>query len=977
MQNYGPIAARALWLALILTPIIGQAQGQRTATLRGQVTDQLGGAIAGATVTLRGKDGHEQATQTDERGNYRFNNAAPGVYGLHAVATGFAIYQRDLTLAEGRTETLDFKLTVAVQNQKMTVTGESLGTDPASNKSALVIKGQDLDALPDDPDDLAAALGALAGPAAGPSGADMYIDGFTAGQYHPDKQSIREIVINRNPFSAEYDRIGFGRIDVFTKPGSGKLHGGTGYIFNDSILNSRNPFVLDRPPYERRIIEANLNGPIQTGKSSFYFGFSRRDISDIAAIDATVLDRNLNIVSFSQAVTTPKTLMRFNPRLDFQLNKSNTLGLRYTYDWSDLSKQGIGGFALSSAGYDETDRLQTVQLTETSIVSSRLVNETGFQFMHYRVGQVGEDSSPAVVVLDAFSGGGSPIGPALDVRNEWELRDYMTLTAGRHTLKFGGRLRGAEITDIAPTNFAGRFLFTGGKAPELDAANQPIIGLDGNPILIDVTSIERYRRTLLFQQQGLSPRDIRALGGGAAQLVVAEGNPGAGVRQVDFGGFAQDDWKLRPGFTLSMGLRYQNQTNIRSNFNFAPRLAFAWTPWASGSGQPKTVIRGGGGIFYDLVRTPLTLQAARFNGINQTEFTVSDPTLLDEFPSVAPARVLGSLGQPQTIWGKAPDLTAPYYIQSSISIERNLPRNTNVSATYLETRGLHQLRARDINAPLSIPSGQAATMPPGGALGTAGIINEYESAGIFKQHLLVINSAIRPNKWLSLQATYTLGWTYSDTDGAGTFPAYSYDLSTEYGRASTDIRHRLTLFGSINAWWGISLNPFVIASSGAPFNITTGIDNNGDSLFTDRPSFAADLTRPSVKLTRFGAFDIAPGPGARSIPRNFGQGPGYCSVVLTAAKTFGLGSRPSPGPAQSNAQPGTNSAVKPEDRPYKLSVGVTVVNLLNHTNAGTPIGNLTSPAFGTSNSLQTGLFTFGGSGTTSNRSINIRLGFTF
>ncbi len=135
--------------------------------------------------------------------------------------------------------------------------------------SATVIKGAALDALPDDPDDLEAALQALAGPSAGPNGGQIYIDGFTGGTL-PPKESIREIRINSNPFSAEFDRLGFGRVEVLTKPGSDKFRGQAFFNFNDESLNSRNPFSLNRASSQRRDFGGNLSGPIQKGKSSFF-----------------------------------------------------------------------------------------------------------------------------------------------------------------------------------------------------------------------------------------------------------------------------------------------------------------------------------------------------------------------------------------------------------------------------------------------------------------------------------------------------------------------------------------------------------------------------------------------------------------------------------------------------------------------------------------------------------------------------------
>src|SRR5258708_5261340 len=350
-----------LAILAILTCLIATAFAQRGGTLRGQVTDEFGAVITGASVTLIDQNGKEQATQTDDHGTYRFNGLTQGTYSLRAAQKGFATYDRaGLNIGPGIT-TRDVKLSVTIETQRWTVDDlRSLSADPTSNKSARVISGKELNALSDDPDELAAELNALAGPAAGPSGTQVFVDGFTAGPVLPDKQTISQIVINQNPFSAEYERIGFGNIQIFTKPGTGKFHGGAGFPFSDAIFNSRNPYALNRPPYQRRGIEGNLSGPLSK-RASFFFGFGRRDIDDTAVINATTLDASLNPISISQAVVTPKGFLNVGPRFDFAVNQNNTLSFRYNLNTTNLSKQGIGGFALATWTYAFTICMLTMQ----------------------------------------------------------------------------------------------------------------------------------------------------------------------------------------------------------------------------------------------------------------------------------------------------------------------------------------------------------------------------------------------------------------------------------------------------------------------------------------------------------------------------------------------------------------------------------------------------------------------------------------
>ena len=928
-------------IALLLCSITALAQ--RPTFLRGQVTDQFAAVVVGVVVTITDANGKRQSVLTDGNGSYRFDNLAAGAYNVSVQQKGFASQSLNGLQISAGPNTKDFQLAVAIEEQRVTVgDARSLDVDPNANKSARVISGNELNALSDDPNELAAQLDALAGPAAGPSGTQVFVDGFTATNGVPDKQTIREIVINQNPFSAEFERIGFGNIQIFTKPGTGKLHGGAAFTFNDAIFNSRNPYALNRPPYERRVIESNLSGPLSK-RASFFFNFGHRYQADTGVINATTLDAGLNPLTVSEAVVEPKRFTNGGPRFDFALNKNNTLSARYIGNFQDLKKLGIGGFALASRAFDLTDHLHILQVVDMAILNPRTINEFGFQYIWDFQTQKPANSSSGIVVIDAFSGGGAQIGNYSFKRHEDEFRDYVTITTRAHTIKFGARYRWAHISDTAPTNFGGTFIFT---------------------------SLDQYRRTL---QHTATP----------AQLIIAGGNPFAEVRQWDIGPFIQDDWKMRPDFTLSAGMRYQYQTNLHSKLMFAPRVSFAWTPWLNPKGQPKTVIRGGAGIFYDLIRTSTTLQANRFDGHTELQYIVTDPALLSLFPAVPSSAALAGLSQPQTIWLKSSDMTEPYYVQTSFSIERSLPRNTTLSISYVGTRGLHQLRARNLNA----PAPGTGIRPYGNSVN----VYDYESTGLFNQHLLVFNAQLRPTRRINVTANYTLGKASGDTDGVGSFPSNSYNLRDEFGRSTFDVRHRFTLTGSVETFWGIGFFPLVIAQTAAPFNIITGLDNNSDSLFVDRPAFATDLTRASVRRTAFGNFDLLPLPGATIIPRNFGDGPGYFSVHMRFQKTFGFGSVHAPARAQSAngptrgaapangvaSRPAPAQASRPEDKPYKLIISLTVANLFNHTNKGTTIGNLSSPLFGLSNSLsligQAGFVT----NTSSNRSVSLRAQFNF
>lgn len=937
-----------LTLALSVSVSFGQ---QNSGTLRGQVTDQFGGAIVGATVTLKDAGDAETSARTDNQGHYEFNNLKVGRYKMRAEADGFALSEdEEIDIAAGGREVRDTVLGVKLEEQKVTINAESsVSTEPDNNASGLVLRGSDLDALPDDPDDLAMTLQALTGPSAGPNGHQIYVDGFTPGGRLPSKSVIREIRINRNPFSAENDRLGFGRTEITTVAGTDEFHGDATVLFNDESLNSRNPFASRRAPYQFRSFGGLLSGPVIPKRSTFLVLFDRRVRFDNAIVNATTLDSAFNITPFNQAVVTPWEQNYFRTQYDHQISQKHRFTLQYLYTPTNLENAGVGSFSLLSRAYTQSNTEQIFRFWETSILSPRVINETRFQFASSNTKNEGDNSLPTIRVLEAFTGGGSDIGLSSNETKRWELHNYTTFAQGQHTWKFGGRLRHTSLRDVSSSNFGGTYIFAG------DATG-------------GVTSIERYRRTLALQADGrFTPAEIRAQGGGASQFSIATGNPEASVSQTDLGLSVQDDLRLRPNFTLSLGLRYELQNNIDSGLDFAPRLAFAWSPDGGGARPAKTVVRGGFGVFFDRFSENYTLPARRFNGLNQQQFITTDPAILDLFPNVPTTQMLASSAVPQTIRRVADDLRAPYLLQSAFSIERQLPRSSTLSISYINTRALHLLRSRNVNA--AVMSSPVAGAPPVATRPTAefGNIYEYESSGIFKQHQLIFTLASRLNPKVSFFATYALNKAESDTDGAAFFPADTYDLSGEFGRSALDVRHRFNLSGSFQLPWKVSLTPLLVVRSGAPFNITTGRDSNGDTIFTDRPALATDLSRSSVVQTNYGAFDLEPLPGQSLIARNYGHGPGFFGMNLGVNRAFSFGSAPTQG--KNNAK---GSAQK--EKPYKLILSAYFYNLLNHTNPGTPIGNLSSPLFGLSNQTSSEA-SF--SNATSNRRVMLRMTFTF
>lgn len=961
MTNLFRAMGRALGVivasSLLSAGLLAQTSG---GILTGQVKDQSGLPIAAVTVTLTGAGGAALVAQTNEDGKYVFRNLPTGAYTVRIELKGFSTFEKaGIAIAPGTPQVVDAQMMVSLEKQQVNVQEQTQGLSVSSdsNASQLVLKGEDLKSLSDDPDELSDELQALAGPSAGPNGGQIYIDGFTGGTL-PPKSSILEIIVNQSPFSAEYDRLGFGRIQIITKPGTDKLHGMGFFNFGDSVFNSRNPFSPTRPSYHTDMGEGNVGGPMGK-KASFFFDLERRNIGQAAVINALILDPSNNIVPFSESVLDPSHRTELGPRFDFQLTPKNSLTVRYRWEGGGQTNAGLSAFTLPTQASTTINREQTVQVTETALVSDRTVNNFHFQWNRNVNNDIGSTPGVTISVPGAFTGGGSSTVLSKTSQDNYEVQNITRTSVGNHQFEYGGRWRESSFWENSQGGFNGAYTFN---------------------------TITAYQLSVVGMANGLTPAQIAAQGGGPSQFSITAGTPVAAINQYDLGVFAQDDWKLKPNFTLSYGLRYETQNQISDHHDIAPRIGFAWGLGGNKGSRPKTVIRAGAGVFYDRFGENLTLQALRLNGVVEQRFVVPNP---DFFPTIPPLATLQANLSPQTIYKVAPNLQAPYVFQEAIGVERQLPKNITVSFTYTNSHGVHQLRARDINAPL-----------PGGARPFGGTQNifQYESSGIFNQSQLITNINARVSPRFSLFGFYSLNSAHSNTDGAGTFPANQYDLSSEYGPAAFNVHQRLFIGGSMAAPYGLRFSPFVMASSGAPFDITLGRDVYGDSLYNARPAFASPgATGPNIVSTPYGTFNLTPGPGDTIVPRNYGVGPGQLNLNMRLAKTFSFGGEPSstaPGGGWGGGHGGEHHGGGPggglgpgglsggggprqlfgstANKRYSLEFSIFAHNLLNTTNLSNPVGNLSSPLFGHSNSTAGGFFS-----SSANRMFQLGVRFSF
>jgi hypothetical protein len=387
------------------------------------------------------------------------------------------------------------------------------------------------------------------------------------------------------------------------------------------------------------------------------------------------------------------------------------------------------------------------------------------------------------------------------------------------------------------------------------------------------------------------------------------------------------------------------------------------------------------------------LQQQRLNNITQQQFVVANPQFfLADTPSTDQLAAMSTTAP--TLYQLNSNLRTPYTMQSGLTLERQLTKSANLSVTYLASRGLHQFFTENINAPIcsTSPCDPSTARHP---LGNNDNVYQYQSDGIFKQQQLIINSSVRMGTKLSLFGYYTLNYAHSDAAGAGTFPSTQNDISLDYGRAAFDVRHRVFFGGSLGLPRNFRLSPFLVAQSGVHFNITTGQDLNGDSIYNDRPTFASPQSNPQDVVTnKYGSFNLVPQPGEILVPINSLTSAGRFSLNLRLSKTFGFGQKKEPlntgagGPGAGGTfgrgpggggrgfgggRGGGGMDGGATNNRYNLTFSVSARNIFNNVNLATPIGNLSSPFFGQANGLAGGPY----SSSSANRRIDLQVSFSF
>ena len=914
----------------VMMALAGLAAGQnpKAAGLSGRVLDPAGKAVVGAQITVIAGNGASHVARSGAKGGFHIAGLAAGQALVVVTAPGFAAYRQTVTVSTAA-GALAIHLALAGSQQQVVVsaTTAKVNLQPSDQAAAVTLSGKALQSLATDPDELATDLQELAGPAVGGAGGTIYVNGFTRGDI-PPKADIESIQVNNNPYSPKYSRLGYGRIEIHTKPGSEQFHGQISYDGNRSGFNSLDPFLATSttppPPYSSNIFGASVGGPLGRRRISWFLSFERRNINNVSVVNAQILDSALAPQNYVTTLPSPNLRTAVTPEIDIGLTPHNTLRTRYEYLNFAQTNGGVGGGSLPSQAFNRRFHHHNLQMSDTEIVSPTMINVLSYQFLHFSESETAADNAPAIDVLGAFTGGGNLSGNYANRETHHHVRDDFTDEAGNHQVEMGGEVEDISRTESSPGDFNGLYVFP---------------------------SLASYQTTVQGLQNGLTMAQIQAQGGGPSQFELTMGQPQAHVNRMDAASYIQDSWKTAPNLMLTYGLRIETENVMADHLDWAPRLGLAW---GLGGGAPSTVLRAGFGLFYQRLDDDQMITQAHKNGVSQVQYVITAPGFYPALPSAA--TLAAEPASYPTSYRFAPNLRAPMTATASISLEHEFGPNASLTAGYRYSHGDHLFLFNDINAPLpgtynpAVPT--SGTRPFGNA---AGNIYEYQSAGIFRQSQFTVHYHMHFRNGSSLSGYYSYDDSHSDTMGAGSFATNPWNLMADYGRAPWDIRNRLFLGGTVMLPWGFRANPFVVAHSGQPFSITLGQDLFGTGVQNVRPSYAGPGTPAAdLRVTPYGTFDIA--PTTAEIPPGTAVGPAAFVVNLRLMKEFDFG-----------------AAAAGQDQPYELNLGVAARNLFNNVNLSIPNGDLLSSRFGQSLGLNGGVFSSG----VANRRIDVVAAFSF
>ena len=866
---HGRLGGCLIALALLVVGAADATAQTRTpsSTLRVVVKDPSGAVIPGATVQVKGIDSATSGivrtdVLSDAQGVAVLAELVPGRYTIEAVFPGFdtaTVAEHRVRGAESRRE-----VTLAIKKVDESV---SVGRDPATSASdprsdrfGTVLTKEQIDALPDDPDEMEKVLQEMAGP-----GGTIRVDGFRGGKL-PPKSQIRSIRFASGMFAAENHGGGMTFVDILTQPGLGPLRGSVDVTFRDGTMNARNAFVPEKGPERTQQYGFSLSGTLLKDRTSFSLTAGGASLYDSANVFAALVGGRQ-----TTAIRRPSDRVNFNGRVDHALTKSHTLRGTFQQNGNDQRSLGVGSFDLSERAFARTSAESVLRLSESGPLRRGWFADSRLQVRWSDTDTAAALEAPTVRVLDAFtSGGAQQDGGRRSTEIEWATNvDY---ARGRHAVRFGALAEGGRHRSDSRQNYLGTYTFA----------------------------------SLTDYEAGIPATYTRR-----------DGDPAVEYSHWQAGVFVQDDWRARKNLTLSAGLRYELQTHLGDRFNLAPRGGLTWSPFKHG----KTTVRAGGGIFYDWLEADTYEQIVRVDGFRQQDLVVRDPGYPDPFAGSA-AEAL-----PASKYVLADTAVMPTRRMANLGVMQQLSPTIGVNVNLMHMAGSNRLRGRNVNAPVG-------GVRPDALLGH---VTQVESTGRMRGTQLSAGVNVNlPARRTFIFANYAFIDQRNDADGPFSLPADSYDLGAEWGRAAGVPRHIASAVVNTPLVAGIRLGLTATARSASRYNVTTGRDDNGDTVFNDRPA---------------------------GIGRNTAVSRGMWDVAARVSYAFGFGERsPASGPAGGPTMivqrigPGAGGAgdllggMMPggaaENKRVRIELYASALNLFNNVNPIGYSGVMTSPFFG-------------------------------
>ena len=837
-------------------------------TLRVTVLDQTEAALVIANVTVVDSRGVETKATVDQRGVAVFENLNPGNYQVKATAESFRPLTTPFNVRRGDNRTT-LRLALATIEQTVVVLDQS-AADRRDNGFTQTLSQDEIDALPDDPDEMADELMRMAGP-----GAQIFVNGFRGGRL-PPKDQIQQIRFHTNSFSSEYHEAGMIRVEVITKPGMGGWRGQTNFGFRDESLNAKNYFADEKGAEQMRRYMVNFQGPIVKGRTGLTLSFDGNSSYDSRTINA-LSPAGTSVTGLAQ---TPTDAMNFSARVEHLTGTTSQLQAEYSRRQNNRSNIGVGDFDLPERAFTTDNSTDTFRLRSTNVIGKKVFSEFRFSVIDSTLSTTSLSTLPTIRVNEAFNAGGAGQTGDRHAR-EIEVAQNFDFSIGRkHSMRAGLLFESGWWDSNQRSNAFGTYTFTSLAAYQ---AGQP------------------------------------------ATYSIRTGDPVVDYTQTKAGWFLQDDFRPAKSLQVSLGVRQEIQTQVDAKWNFAPRAAFTW------NATKKTTVRGGYGIFYDWYDSGLYEQTIRVDGNHQIDAIVQNPgfPVTDSSGTRLPASVIRSAS-----------LEQPIIQQASVGLERPLAAWADFRTDYMWTRGSNSLRSINVNAPVN-------GVRPNAAVGN---ITEIQSTGrrASDRVTVALNARYIPRRVLGMvMYQYTNARNFADMPTA--LPSNSLNPDADWGPSAQDVRHRIFFNFNTPLANGVRLGLNVQGSSALPYNITTGLDNNGDTVFNDR---------------------------AAGVGRNTGRGAAQWTTNLRLNKSIGLGGArsgppnmplppppPTPGGGAMNQRVGGGPGgpggggdgpqmvvMEGNAARYRLDIYANVQNAFNNVNYNTFIGNQLSQFFGTATS---------------------------